>query len=213
MAPASSAITAGPAFDHHENHENTTHMKTYTMAPVSVHDIIQGLIKKHYHDTLGAEGVGVKIDVLMAADDSDDGRAVVCQGYAALAVVRVTNLRERTAGRGDAEIVVDEAAFLRMEGNRRAALLDHELFHLELRHDRHKRPRRDALGRPLLALRKHDRQFGWFDVIAWRHGEASVEVSQARALRRGEAGQLYFEFANEGELAEAGVSMKIDESR
>jgi len=42
-------------------------------------------------------------------------------------------------------------------------------------------------------MRKHDHQFGWFDAVAQRHGEASPEVRQARVLMES-SGQLYFDF-------------------
>jgi hypothetical protein len=51
----------------------------------------------------------------------------------------------------------------------------------------------DAVGRPKLLMRKHDHQFGWFDEVAQRHGEASPEVRQARVLMES-SGQLYFDF-------------------
>jgi hypothetical protein len=54
-------------------------------------------------------------------------------------------------------------------------------------------PAFDALDRPKLAMRKHDHQFGWFDEVAQRHGEASPEVRQARVLME-KSGQLYFDF-------------------
>jgi hypothetical protein len=50
---------------------------------------------------------------------------------------------------------------------------------------------RDDIGRPLIKLRKHDYEFGWFNIIAARHGIASAEVQQATRIAD-EMGQYYF---------------------
>lgn len=177
-------------------------MKSYTQAPDEVHRRIKDLIEKHYSDTLGSDGVSVKIDVLMAHEDEEDTPAVLLNGYPCLAVIRVLNLKDRTMERGDAEIVIDNGKYEAMDPEERDALLDHELYHLELKLDKFDRPKRDAQGRPLLGLKKHDRQFGWFDAIARRHGNASAELQQAHELQM-EAGELYFDFAEN--YAEAGA--------
>ena len=52
--------------------------------------------------------------------------------------------------------------------------------------------RRDDIDRPLLRIRKHDHQFGWFDAVARRHGKHSIEVQQAHQLTAmDELRQLY----------------------
>jgi hypothetical protein len=40
----------------------------------------------------------------------------------------------------------------------------------------------------------HDREFGWFDEIARRHREHSIEIRQSTRLVE-DVGQLYFGFA------------------
>lgn len=52
----------------------------------------------------------------------------------------------------------------------------------------------DAQGRPALKMRMHDREFGWFDEIARRHREHSIEIRQSTRLVE-DVGQLYFGFA------------------
>lgn len=54
--------------------------------------------------------------------------------------------------------------------------------------------KRDDLGRPVLKIRLHDQQHGWFDEIARRHGDASIEVQQAKAFADS-SGQTYFGWA------------------
>lgn len=87
-------------------------------------------------------------------------------------------------------------------GYERAALIDHEIYHLMPAKDKNQRFKCDDQGRPILKLRKHDHQFGWFDEIARRHGENSGEVRQARDLVA-KFGQVYFDFMKAGKLAVA----------
>jgi hypothetical protein len=50
----------------------------------------------------------------------------------------------------------------------------------------------DDVGLPVIRMRPHDHDFGWFDVIAKRHGSAAVEVCQASVFAGEELRQLYF---------------------
>lgn len=168
-------------------------MKSYSEAPDEMDDRVKHLLKLFYPDLLE---VGIKLDLLTVAHDDEDNDkpALTHGGYPASAVIRILDIKARLKGRGDAEIVVDEKVYMDMADDQRDALLDHELFHLEL-----KRVGRSAVvvldecARPKLKLKKHDRQFGWFDKIAKRHGAASGEMRQARRLIV-EAAQLYFPF-------------------
>lgn len=165
-------------------------MKTYTQASEDVSERVSQLVKRHYPELVENK---VKIDLLFVSHDGD-GPALVHGGYAAVAVVRSLGPKERAMGRGDAEIVIDEERYHDKNFAERDALIDHELYHLEVRKSRKTGlVKIDGQGRPLLKLRKHDRQFGWFDAIAERHGEASGEVRQALQLKA-TAGQFYFPF-------------------
>jgi hypothetical protein len=147
-----------------------------------------------YHaELLDAE---VKIDFVFAKpsldkDGEPTGNAITHHGMPALGLCRILNLKDRTKGNGDAEILLDYDFWDSASDAERDALLDHELHHLELKRDKKNRVKRDDLGRPLFKMRKHDRQFGWFDCIARRHGPASQERQQAREIFS-EAGQLYW---------------------
>jgi hypothetical protein len=162
-------------------------MKTYETCPQSVADRVAALIKKSYPDLINCN---TKVDLLFVSTNSD-GPALCLHGYPCAAVVRALRSKDRAAGRGDAEIVIDRVGYEAMTDLRRDALLDHELYHLEVALDRAQRYKVDGEGRPILKMRKHDREFGWFDEIARRHGENSFEIRQARNLL-GEQGQLYF---------------------
>jgi hypothetical protein len=167
-------------------------MKTFSQAPD-----VTGTIEKVRVDS-HEDLEGVTLAGLFAFDTESSESVLKHQGYPAGAVVRITPLKDRALGIADATIVVDRAGWLALSQRQRNALIDHELTHLEVKTDEEEGakdpvPVFDALGRPKLLMRKHDHQFGWFDEVAQRHGEASPEVRQARVLMES-SGQLYFDF-------------------
>lgn len=160
--------------------------KTYELAPEEVSSRAGRLIEKYHKDL---ENSGAKIDYIYAR--ATEGHAVTHGGYPALAVIKIISLKDRAAGRGDAEITIDADAYEGMSGERRDGLLDHELYHLIVRRDDDGFVKMDDLDRPMFKMRKHDWQMGWFTEIAQRHGLNSVEVSQAQILWAND-GQAYF---------------------
>ncbi len=172
--------------------------KTYDQAPQETHDRVKAILLK-YHPELVA--IKITIDLLMVSTDSETASALTHGGYPALAVVRATSSKERAMGRGDAEIVIDRDKYEAMDPKERDALLDHECYHLVPKIDKKTNaPKRDEHQRPCFKMRKHDRDFGWFDIIAQRHGESSAEVKQAHWIRD-EAGQAYFGFITQTKAA------------
>lgn len=167
-------------------------MKTFDPAPQSVHSRLSAIIAR-FHPDLKASGA--RIDLLYVY--ADEGQTPLsCHGYPALAVVRIIGDKDRVAGRGDAEIVIAKESYEDMSDAEKDALLDHELYHLVVKKDRHGIIQVDDHRRPKMKMRKHDHQFGWFNEIAKRHGDASAEVQQARAFGQAQ-GQLYFGFTTE----------------
>lgn len=179
-------------------------MKSYTICPKAVSDRSAALLKKHFpqHHKLG-----VTVEHLFVSHDGE-GPALKHAGYPAAGVIRKTSTKERAAGRADAEMVLDYEHFQTLSPRQQDALLHHELYHLALDLDaKTKAPKADAAGRPVLKLRKHDHQFGWFDETARLYGPDSGEVRQARSLLEGVTAQLYFNFTeNQAEIAKAAGS-------
>lgn len=174
-------------------------MKTFSATSEDVL-ISQEQMTRAHHEELSKVNVGT----LFIYDDEEPNQVLMHQGYRAAAMVRVCSLRERASGTADAMIIIDRACWLEMSKPQRDALIDHELMHLELVEDEQTgKTKFDAIGRPKLRTRKHDHQFGWFDAVALRHKEASIEVSQARQLIAS-TGQLYFDF---GGAAPAGATI------
>jgi hypothetical protein len=165
-------------------------MKTYSQAPDA-----EGHVEKmraSHHEELE----GVTIAPLFVFDSEESSLSVLKHGgYWAAATMRITPLKDRALGIADAQIVIDRACWAKYSARQRNALVDHELTHLTRKIDKETGEMvTDALDRPKLILRKHDHQFGWFDEVAQRHGEASIEVQQARRLVE-ISGQLYFDFS------------------
>lgn len=174
-------------------------MPTYQKANSAVEDMAQTLLAR-YEDHQALIAAKVKIDFVFAYGDKDEktgetiGPALTKNGVPALGVTRKLNLKERVMGRGDAEIALDGDWWEDVTNSTEArlAVLDHELHHIEVRED-NRGFMTDDHGRPLLKLRQHDYEMGFFNLIAQRHGQASQELKVLREMRvRHE--QIYFAF-------------------
>lgn len=173
-------------------------MKTFARAPDSTTERVNAIIAK-FHPDLHA--VSVRVDCVSTVNTDPDEPALLLHGYPCAAVVRVLGSKDRAMGRGDAEIVFDEAGYIAMSDQEKDALIDHELTHLVVKKKPSGRAMLDEHNRPKLEMRLHDRQFGWFDQIAQRHGSASLECKQALGLVL-KAKQVYFNFDMNGKLGE-----------
>lgn len=153
-------------------------MNTYKACGLDIARRAKRLVKK-YHDPLAR--ARVRIDFLFVTTDGEDGCALKCGGYPAMAVASVIPQKNRVGLKADARITIDKEAWDHLSERQRDALLDHELQHFEavMADDT---VALDGNDRPKIRMRKHDVQLGFFSVIAKRHGEHSQEVIQARAL-------------------------------
>lgn len=159
-------------------------MSTYSKCPPEVRELAEKVLEQFpsYQPLLEAK---VKIDFLFAyAEVGDDGEskghALTKYGVRCLGITRKIGLKDRVAGRGDAEILLDGDWWKDETDARRKALLDHEMYHLEVRTDQDGVVLRDDLKRPKLKLRKHDVDVGWFAEVAGRQGSSSIEIEQAK---------------------------------
>jgi len=151
-------------------------MSTYSKAPSAVIEMANGVLCEFeiHRPILDAK---VRIDYLFAHANDDKQPAIMHHGHPAIGRTRKISQMDRVAGRGDAEILLDAGWWLTAEKPQKLALLDHELHHIELCDGK-----RDADGRPVLKIRKHDVEIGWFSIIAQRHGADSMECQQAQAI-------------------------------
>lgn len=145
-----------------------------------------------YHPLLA--DAGVTVGALLV------GGGLTHHGYAAMAVVRLNSLKERTQGKPDVHLDLDADWHL-LSRERRVALIDHELEHIRLVYETRKKspgfgqPRRDDRGRPKLRLLRHDLVVGGFAAVIERHGENALEVDAINACGKRQA-----EILNEKDL-------------
>lgn len=162
--------------------------KRYEQPSSELVELIDRVRGDYYADELENVTIGA-----LFIDDDSGFPCLEHQGYPAAAVCRIVPARDRAAGLPDAQIIVDLCTYKELNARQKIALLDHELHHIERKRDKYGDYKLDAQGRPALEIRKHDWNLGWFDEVANRHGENSIEVIQARRLLE-QSGQLYFDF-------------------
>lgn len=180
-------------------------MKTYSKSPSEVAERTASLIKKFHPDLSNA---GVKIDLLSVVNDEEGEPALMLRGHVCHAIVKIVGVKDRAKGVGDAEIIIDEESYQNMKDETKDALIDHELYHLEVVRSKHGTPKKDCQGRPKLKMRLHDVEYGWFNEIAKRHGSASIECQQATRLYLSHK-QTYFTFALKMKDSPEGVSATV----
>lgn len=169
-------------------------MATFERCPQAVTEMANALLLEYetHGPILDAR---VKIDFVFAygaRDDNDQriGHALTKNGIQCLGITRKIPLKDRALGRGDAEIALDGDWWEEASEKEQKALLDHELHHLSVKIDKRGLVR-DDLNRPVIVLRKHDFEFGWFTIIAERHGQHSQERKYAAAMMDA-AGQCFW---------------------
>lgn len=161
-------------------------MATFQKCDKTVIEMANGILKEFesHHPLVDA---GVKIDFVFAFCDRDDegnatNNALMLHGVKALGIARIIGTKDRAKGNGDAEICLDGDYWQETASEeQQRALLDHELHHISLKMVK-KQLVHDDLGRPKIVMRKHTVQFGWFAVIAERHGKNSQEQIQAQLI-------------------------------
>jgi Putative phage metallopeptidase len=170
-------------------------MPTFKKRDKTVHDMADAILHK-YESHLPLLDTKCRIDFVFAYADRDEDSgeklndALKWHGRKALGVARIIPLKERALGRGDAEVALDGDWWSEdATEEQKDALLDHEMHHLSVKTTK-KVIQFDDLGRPVLKMRKHDVEVGWFAMIADRHGAASQEQIQAKAIM--EATGQYF---------------------
>lgn len=163
-------------------------MKVFSRPSTDVIGHIERMQSEHHPDL-----DQVTVDALFTFDEEHSGPVLKHQGYAAAAVVSITPVKQRALGVADAIIVVDRATWLDLSALQRDALMDHELYHLHWKVDDEGKPLSDGLGRPKLAMRKHDWKIEGFDEIVQRHGLNALEALAAKHVLTRER-QLLFQF-------------------
>lgn len=162
----------------------------YSVAPADVQKRVNRIRKKSYSFLDKAH---VKLDVLyVTPQEEEDADPIKQWGTTQPGKTRIVGQRDRGAGRGDAEILLDSRWYEDATAGEQDAIIDRQLAFLQVKTDEAGDICLDGNGRPKMSLAKPDHMFGWFDAVAKRHGAASVEVKQAEELTKKKSGQLYF---------------------
>jgi hypothetical protein len=146
-----------------------------------------GRIMKKYHPEL--HEAGVLVDVIMALPTTNSqgestGPPLKKNGYPCAAIVKIVSLADRVAGLGDAMLKIDADEWKAMTDGQQAALIDHELTHLQLKRDGDGVAKTDDLGRPKLQIKRHDVEIGWFSDVVRRHERDALEYQAFDTLTR-----------------------------
>jgi hypothetical protein len=145
---------------------------TYDLAGDNVEAQMKRVMNKYHGDI---SDLGVTVGCLFAFNP--DGPAVTkTGGYPAAAKVRIVSLKDRVAGMPDAQIVIDQTVWDKLDTAERDALLDHELQHLTPSLDKDNQPKIDDHGRPKLKMLKHDAEIGIFRCVIERHGNKALDA-------------------------------------
>lgn len=176
---------------------------TYEKCPKEVHEFVGGILHDYYPEL--AE-VGAKVSCVFSFAPRDKngnptGPGVKLHGYPCAAVIRKTTLKQRVMGAADAEITIDGDEWPNWSEKRRQALIDHELYHLELAIGEDGRPTFDDIQRPKFKVKLHDWQLGGFAAIVQRHGDFAFEQTAAQDLID-KHGQHLFPWLKPRKLAE-----------
>lgn len=136
---------------------------------------------RDYHSDLDVNMVTVGLEFASITEKArEKGKfAVTLHGYGCKAVVKIVKEDARRYGSPDAVIRVDRDVWDDMVDKERIALLDHELTHLTIQRDDSGIIKFDNCKRPILKMRLHDVDFGWFREVAERHRQYSTEAQQA----------------------------------
>lgn len=152
---------------------------TYEKCPKAIYEMADKILKEFAtHEPLVK--AGVKIDFVFARAELDEktnkpiGHAVVKKGMWVKGEAKKIGLRDRALGKADCEVMLDGDWWEQAGEDEQRALLDHELHHFAVKIDERGLVL-DDLGRPVIQLRYHDFECGFFKVIAERHGMASQE--------------------------------------
>ena len=175
--------------------------------------LIRRGIKSEYqvHETERIRAKVIEVDIVFAFRDPDgEAPAMEKDGHRILGQAKITSLKDRTKGMKDGEIMLDGDAWTGLTDKVKAALMDHELEHFECKRDKEGEFIFDDLNRPVLKMRNHDRQFGWFDTVAQRHRSDSMEILQLQKLFR-DSEQIYLPFIDPDGTLEERVDKALED--
>lgn len=158
--------------------------RTFSEAPTSTIERVRETMAR-YHG--GLRDAGVRITILHASGPRDEdgeitAHAIMIRGHKAMACIKITSLKDRAAGLGDAVLTIDGDDCDTWSEEAWSAILDRELTQIELKTDAEGGVMRDDLGRPKLRKRNADYTVDVFMDVAERHKEHTPEVQAVQSI-------------------------------
>lgn len=173
--------------------------KDYEVCGEDVKELVRRMADKFHPDVIESE-VSVECIFCDAGVDEhgEPKPAVKLRGVPCAAVIKRTTVEQRTQGMSDATIIIDKRRWEELTDPERAALIDHELEHIDVQREEDGAVKADSAGRPVIKLKLHDWECAGFRVIAERHKDAALEVQAMIQFEQSPDGQLVFGFKDRG---------------
>jgi len=152
------------------------------MANQATEDLCADIVQLYHPDL---ETTGATFDIVFALRDPEsesDKPTLSVAGKRVYGISKPHGLKERVMGLKDAEILLDGDVWPEISADIKRALLDRHLQYFEVKRNKEGEFVMDDLNRPILTLRKPDRVYEWFDAVADRHRQNSIEGMEARNL-------------------------------
>ena len=171
----------------------------YCPATPEDHELLSSVIDEFYPDLAETKA---NIGLVLAYPDVKTGKPPLMRNkLRILAKIKPNSEADRVDGKPDATITLDASHWrdIQADGDdaQARALIDHELYHLEVRRERKSgRIKTDKAGRPMFNTRPHDWEITGFAAVARRHKLAAAEVIEARIFYD-RFGNLLFHFGAE----------------
>ena len=149
---------------------------TYEMAEELTMELLDRAVDLYHSELKRYE---VRIGVIMAFGEEDkDGelkRPIMNQGQPCAAKVKVVSVKDKLTKNIDVEILLDGFYWQELDDERKIAIFDHELEHLQLKVNSDGEVEKDNAGKPKIKISHDDIIFWGFSAIAERHGVNSQE--------------------------------------
>jgi hypothetical protein len=157
--------------------------RSFEQAGSSVIEVMAKVMFDHRSDLMA---IGVKVSIVFTTKTDADGvvePGIMVRGIPAAAKIQITSVVDRARGMADAKILVDRSVWDELDDEERAALIDHELTHLEIREPTAEGDTLDGAGRPRLKIRPHDWEVAGFADVVKRHGRKALDFQQVARFR------------------------------
>lgn len=160
--------------------------KTYHRASAEDRDFLDDQLGK-YHEDL--QELDIRIGMRMVRASRDESGAITAPaimhaGHRCFATIKLVKAKERVFCDMDAIIDIDMDEWENMDDAMKAALVDHELCHVEIKRDKEGNVATDDDTRPILKLRPDAWYFTGFPEVLRRHGSASLEYQAIESIKR-----------------------------